>query len=809
MSSNSGQPSVASPGSEQPQDVQTVTEQGKPVKERIASAAVARRVYEDFKTDDRNDALRRFELQGMIDGRPPYDPNQLEELGLGYMMNCNFLEMRANLDARAASYHELFAEVPTLVDVKLFVPNADPAQLSQWGGIVSEEIDRTIRAWSGFLSTMDLIGREADAYGLGFCLFPNEWDWRPRAFKRGSILLDPRAPLDIADNEVIFVRDEISAGSLFRLTQDDAKVAEEEGWKLKAVRDVLVKVYLEKSQSNSTESYQVSPWEQLQLMWRNNDPTFQSRDFRPVQIVHMLVKEVSTGKVTHLIFPDNMADVNEFLFRAPNRYERMDDVVWWMPFNYGDGRYVRSIRGVASLMAPHDDLSNRFLNRVFDAGFLNASLILQPQTMDDLSKMQLIRMGPTTIVPPGLQAIQTSFTPQIAPLVQLRDLSANIMKNNTGLYRQHAELFTETQAAKTAYQVSQEVAKEARFEKADVAHRYNMLERLYRVMVKRMFNPEYLTSEAELPGKAEAKALVDRCIARGVPAELLQAPGVVEVYATRAIGMGSLGVKLDVTNQIMQARGLGMDEPGRDAAFRDYLAVRVGYRNVERYLPPRNREKTPSNETGIATLENNDFAEGANLPVGSDQNHAIHLSVHLPLVQQLIEGVQQSKGQGLDYKRIIGILSAVLPHMQEHLKAIAADPSRAELVDMGTKLLKMGVATVEFLQKAAQKAEMAQAKQAQAQQDTLNEAQKVLADRELQAKIYEIQQRVALDRMNIENMIATRTAKTDAAIEDKAKRTDAQLQLAAREQEQKLALLGIAEETKREIAGGVATPGTR
>jgi len=779
---------------------QTVLPSGAMASKRFVTADAAYLVYKDFKTADELDAKRRATLQGMIDGNPPYNAKKLEELGLGYIQNVNFLEMRANLDARAGAAHELFTEVPTLIEAKLeptFVASLKGEPDPGWGNIVAEEFTRMLQDWSGFLPTMDLVVRESDAYGIGGVIWENEWDWRPKAFKRGSLLFEPKSTkLDINENEVYMVRNSYAASSLYRFVANE-KDAEAAGWKVKTVRDLLVSIYVKKdAQTNAADEFQRSDWESLEQLFRNNDSLAQKTNFQRVKIVHILTKDADDGKITHQILADDETwGKVSFLFEAPKRYAKMSEAIWLLPFNYGDG-YAKSVRGVASMMAPHDDLSNRFLGRVFDAGFIISSLLLQPKTGADLSKMQLVRLGPMTMIPPDLTLQQASFQPQIASLVQLRDLSARLMKNNTGTYRQHVETFAEAQAQKTARQVAEESNKEARFEKADVAHRYNAMEALYREIWRRVVRPEYLESESDYPGKAEAVAFVARCEARQVPRMLLLTPGAFRVVVSRAIGLGSLGMRLDITNQVLGSRFL-MDEAGQAAAFRDWLAARVGQHNVDRYKPLKTRDLIASNETSFATLENNDFAEGANVPVGSDQTHTLHLRIHFELLQQVVQAVQETQGQGLDVPRVLGLLKALLPHVGQHLQYLAADPLRKEVVRQGVESLKMGTELVGQLEQLAAKQMKEQAKLQQEQQAKLARADEMIADRELEAKIFEINKKYELETMKQQSLNAMRAAKTETNRE----RAQQDMQLKAARQTAELEMDAIAQQAKREIAG--------
>jgi hypothetical protein len=386
--------------------------------------------------------------------------------------------------------------------------------------------------------------------------------------------------------------------------------------------------------------------------------------------------------------------------------------------------------------------------------------MVQPKSQLDLARLQFMQHGPITILPSELEAIQTSFSPQIAPLIQLREVSESVMRNNTGTYRPHDESIANNADRKTARQVVEEVSKEARYEKAAIAHRYNQLDLLYREMFRRIINPDYYTSENERPGQDQVKSFIDRCKKRGVPADFLRKAGeTLRIYATRAVGLGSLGVKYDLTNQVLNARPL-LDAVGQVNALRDWLAARVGYRNVDRYKLAVNRDMVPSNEMSHAVLENNDLMEGSSVQVGSDQLHKVHLNTHAQgVIVPIIQAVES--GQVQDPMKLLQALNVALQHAQGHLQLLAADPAQKEYTDQIIQLLQQGGSTLRMLQQAVQQMQEQARRQQQEQAKVVGQAQQVLQDRELEAKIYEINRKYQVEQMKQESLNAMRKSKTD------------------------------------------------
>ena len=766
--------------------LQTVTATGGAVSRRLATPAAARSIYQNMLDEDmRGGARHRAIIQGMIDGNPPYNDAELKELGLGHVNNVNFLTMRANLDSRAASGHELFAEVPTLIECKpLHVVEKNP-DIHHYCAIIAEEFTDMVMNWDGFLPAMDMVWRDSDAYGLGVGVFTNEWDWRIKAFRRGNLLVDPKASVEIDRNEVILVRDELTVSDVFaKLEKEEA--SRSRGWKVGPLKDLMVQTFREGAGTSDTDKYQRSTWESIQQMARNNDPDYQQRQFDRIRVIHFFVREVSgERKISHLILPE-LASFTQFLYEGHDKFDAMAEVIWWMPYNYGDG-YIRSVRGVASYMMQHEDLSNRFLCRVFDAGFLGSSLLVQPRTQMDLSRLQMMQVGPLTIVPPELNIQQSSFQPQLAPLLQLRKVSEEVMKNNTGTYRQHNEA-VDRDVQKTARQVMEESSKEARYEKAAIAARYTHLDKLYREMFRRVCRKDIQSdTDGLFEGSAEAREFMRRCQERNVPRDFIMKWNEnFRVVAYRSIGLGSLGVKYDITAQIFQMSG-AFDEHGKREALREAVAARVGYRHVDRFVARLDRDQVSSNESSIAMLEFNDIEEGSPVQVGSDQLHKVHILVFAQRLLPILQNTQQ--GQTPDPVKDFRTVQLALQHIGEHVQHIAQDPRYKAFLEQLKPFFQQVQEALQILQQAAKRLLQAQQQQQQQQEEVVANAQKIQQDRELEAKVFEIQRKYELEAMKQQSLNAMRAQKTQEQMEIAQTRSQAEI---ARKAERQAAEIEIA-----------------
>jgi hypothetical protein len=257
--------------------------------------------------------------------------------------------------------------------------------------------------------------------------------------------------------------------------------------------------------------------------------------------------------------------------------------------------------------------------------------------------------------------------------------------------------------------------------------------------------------------------------------------------------MGSLGVKYDLTNQMMSTRG-ALDERGNRQVVREWFAASVGWRNVDKYVPPVDRNRIPSNETSHAVLENNDFLEGRAVPVGTDQMHQVHILAHFQVVAELSAGLQ-GQAPMPDPATAARGLELTIQHIQQHAQLLEQDPARnKEFLQQVKAGLQEAQQLLSVLQQQAQEAQRAQE---QAQQQVAD-AQQVLANRELETKIHEINMNAQLEAAKQQSLNDMRAQKTDEQMDIAREKAAADIRLKGERQAAELA--NEAAKTRAEIA---------
>jgi hypothetical protein len=155
----------------------------------------------------------------------------------------------------------------------------------------------------------------------------------------------------------------------------------------------------------------------------------------------------------------------------------------------------------------------------------------------------------------------------------------------------------------------------------------------------------------------------------------------------------------------------------------------------------------------VASLENNAFQSGGQVLIDPDQNHFVHLTVHLQYCGGIVQAVQNKQE---DPRKAAMTMQAAIPHILTHLKYLEEDPTRKEqfenLNEQTSELMKIA----DQLNKMAeqiQEQEMAQQQQGQGAQDpkAMVAMNKIQLDRAKFQNDAQIKQAKAMHQMQLQD----------------------------------------------------------
>lgn len=730
-------------------ELETISDSGKAPRTRIKDAKSAHAIYTSIRNADDASSIDRQKIQSMLDGEPPYSPQQLKSLGQGYRANLNFGEAAAALETSLSAYSDLVNSVDRLASVK--TSEGDPAQRVEWESIIAEEFHRTITDWDEFFYKQQMLAHQFVSQGVGVAYFEDNrsWKWSVCGLKdfkvpRGTPACDTKV-------EVATIERHYLVGELYQFIENP-KIATELGWNVEETRRAILLSTDNGTSSNSRD------WERLQEELKNNDLMYSHARSKIVRCVHYFVKEFD-GTISHYI-GTRAGDTDDFLFKKPSRFQHANEAFVLFSYGIGTNGLLHSVRGLGYKLFPFIQLSNRMRNAIVDGAMLSSALMIQPATGEDVSNLSLMYNGPLSILPPGINVVDKTM-PNLAgnvlPIV--RDLEV-VRQNNTGTY--NPKQVMPDGDARTATEVQAQLAQQSLLSAQAMNLYYIPFQKLLAEQFRRLATVNYRSDE---PGGEEAIAFRKRIEARGVPWKAVQK--VYRVQAVRAIGAGSPGARMLAFNEFMAIMPR-FDEVGQRNLIRDRVAARVGYDQVDRYLPKGEVERIPI-DAKIAELENDAMQGGRGVSVNPGENHAVHAKVHLEDANRFLQALQQNQ---VDPKVAMSYLQVQYPHSTAHVEQLASDPSRREEVGVAKQILNQMREAVENIGKQlaaqAQREARARASEQGGQVDPKTQLAIQKAQIDSQIKLQESQLDQRLKAADVQQKMAIRDAEAAQKIRQKS-----------------------------------------
>ena len=736
------------------QNLETISQSGKAPKSRLKNAAAAYSIYDRLVDADLLASAQRVRVQSMLDGEAPYNAETLRNLGQSYRSNLNFLEAQADLEYALSAYSDLVNGVPQLAQIKTSF--GDDSEKGYYGQVLSEEFDRVLRKdWDEFFYNQQRLSHEFVAYGVGFAFFEDDTDWRWKV----AGLKDFFVPRGVAASDTRFefccARRSYYAHELYQYIKDP-KVAREVGWDVDQTRQAIIEAV-----PMDVAGVRLD-WEEIQTMLKDNDLSLSYARSAEIQTVHYYIREFD-GKITHAIGLRDGSNLN-FLFRKNNRFENINQALVLFTYGIGTNGTLHSIRGLGYKIYPHIQITNRLRNAIIDSTLLSTSLMIQPQTMDDLANLTVAYNGPMAILPPNLNIVDRTEPNLAGNALPIAQELTQIRRSNTGSYVS-SMVSVDDNTQKTATEVNASLEKEAVLSTQAQNFYYVPWGKLLKEQFRRLARLDWKVGE---PGADAALSFHKRLKERGVPKEALKL--VYDVTPQKAVGYGSASARLLAYNEFMQMLPM-LDETGRANVIRDRIAVRVGYDQVDRYAPAKNAAPRLPIDAKIAELENDSMQSGRSVTVQPNENHAVHLQIHAMDAVRFLQALEQNAVAPMDAFKY---LSLQTPHMSMHLQVIKGDRTREVQYGQYKDILNKMNQAVQSLGNQISKAQ-------RDEQEAMMKAQQQQAEQAMQMQIDGV-------RMEAQSEYALKLAKVQADAQIDQSASVSRLRIKEEEAKQRMAL---------------------
>lgn len=739
---------------------------------KFNKAAEVEQVCYEFKLADYPRGLDRKLINDMLNGVPPYTPEEKEQNNIE--VNVNFLGGTSLSHDARMQYTGNF-----LKPGKFFTGMTDMGPKHKRvtrSAIVTKEIAKLMKASSVYYETFRTKFALLVAHGIG----PSAWDkpdfWCPDGKGIEDVLIPANTLLTMKNLPFFSLYSSYTGPELARLTRDRKRSAEV-GWNMDLVDSCLEYIDDEATHLMGTNWPEV--WSPEKMSERiKGDGGFYAGDQVPTidcfDFYFWDDDDKTEGWKRRIILDswstptgapaqaqmgwNSKVDFakNQFLFNSKNRKvaSKWSEIVSFQfadlsavaPFRY------HSIRSLGWLLYAVINLQNRMRCKFNEAIFESLMMYFRVKTMEDTERALKVNLVNRGFIDDTVQFIPAADRYQVnSNLVELglQDFD-RIIQGHTASYTQSTNQSPDKKQ-KTKFEVMAEIQKMTSMIAAGMQQAYRYQEFEYREIFRR-----FCLKDSRDP---DVNLFRSRCQAQGVPASML-IPEAWSIEPERVLGAGNKTLEMAIAEQLMQYRNL-YDPDAQRQILRDFtLATTDDPGRTEVMVP----EEPVHMSDSVLTAQLAAGSLMAGLPVGIKQgiSHIEYVDAMMATMMVEISKIQKSGGMTTQDK--IEGLAAMAKHVSQHIQIVAQDENEKERVTAWQKKLTVMMNLVKGFAQRLQEQQKKAAQQQGAGQDP-----------EAQAKVQATMMQAQAKMENTRESHAQRTAQRQIQFELEQKREDAKL----------------------------------
>lgn len=736
-----------------------------PARKRFTDPQAIYDLYDQMKIDDQPDADRRTKIKTAYEGGLPYDPAQLKAKGLAYMTNLSFHALKGTIEARCDSITKLTTDTCNLVELATRTDGTAGPDDDRVGEIVAEAFSAALRSEGHTIPALATMRRETDLYGIGPITWPDDISYYPLALERGQIKFRGDGPAVSSDHDLFMFESELPAAYVFMLL-DNEKFAEESGWDIRVLKRLVIEVFSQHSEkdNDTSSAYGLSAGETALMHFKTN-AFYERHQFDRFSVLHVYVREMKTPrKVTHIIVPGRDGKEKKFLYYKEDAYDTMDNCLVWLSASVAE-RYARAVRGIATGLVPTERTSDRLTCAMIDAAFRALRLTLKQTAPGINPPVSLSEVGGTNIIAAGLDVeANPSAAQTLTSVAQVRGMIGQIGVNGIAgtdnsplpVGAKTFEGGNQMSKAEAEIQERRRLARDENLFNSCVAVHDKIFRECFRRFMKIVNGPEPIASEYP-----EVVKFIADCEAKGVTKEMLkEVPERFTVNMCRDLALGADGM-YRLLGETLAATAGNIDEAGRKTITHDMYRLKFGRRAADRYCPLVSRDRTASDQSSFATLENTFLKELKPVQVGQDQWHWSHIPIHAQVLQEVQQTVQQglaeaqsAAAQGGEVQQnqqgelapqvdnpemLAQVLESTSVHIQEHLRYGEGQLGMKAAAEQVRELLKGLAPTIKAINLAIATQRRVREAEEEKRQRELEELQKQASEAEMQKALAKVQ----------------------------------------------------------------------
>jgi len=701
-----------------------------------------RAIYSRLRTQH----LERIELyssiKGMIDGNPPYDPEELEQNGIDHIANFNDMSSSSTFERAALAHWNLLNQTQSFVKFSLHFPGEPNAP--KYAEIMSRNFDYVVRKWPPFEKRVNRLAGQLVQLGVSPVIWPDELDWRWRVVDLSKLFVPDQAPDDTELLTFFAIESTFDVQYLFQVYEKFKDKPEDKTlWNVEELERLLLHFANQHSKDRSTSFVDMV---EVQKSIQNNDMNYGDFLTDNIRVVSFIQKEYS-GKYSHYMF-HVYYDGGDFLFKASEIFEKLEDFIVLFTASPGE-ETIHGSRGVGHRMYSTSQAMMQLNCSIIDMARMSSTPFLRGAPTQDSSALRVFPGVPTHIG--NTDFVQTNFGANISQLIGASDfLQSRLEFNIANAGDNPAIPDSNEQGSLAPSQARSMVFKEHGILKNHIKHFYNKFDLVIVNMVSRM-----LKSKEGQPGHKWAKEWKRRCVADGVPEfifnnsntrdinPLTGLPLFLDVKASRVAGDGSTVGQIMGLQELTELLGGDIGGPREVKAYRrQAVLATLGSEYLDEYMQESSEADERAGGASLAALENAVMEDGRAPVFSPDNEHRSHTVTHIALGSEIIDRLQQQQMDPVQADKVFHVL---VPHMQQHFQAVQVSPFNASFAAQVEQPVMQIANYAQLNRKNAMAMLKSQEKQqrqnAEQQQEAMTDAQRkdFIAAKDEERKNYQLQ----------------------------------------------------------------------
>ncbi len=640
---------------------------GQPVTPKLKTPQQVRGIWKADWDADRANRLTRAYVQGMLEGKPPYDPKKMTDAGLAGCCNIDWRYGQKAIRDKMKPYVMALNSLPVFLNIK--TRHGSPTERSLWGRIMSEKHARLLRSWEPFTFRYQYAVLYLASHGVSFCYFDNDTDWRWHVSTMGEMVLPRLTKADSTEfTRMSRAKDGYEPAYLWEQIKEAVtnkwewtRPKTKDGWNVEAVKQAI-------RDATHQEFFASDDFEKNEVLWKNKETVY-AQSSKVVPAIIMWTKE-DDGSVSQHIVSKTALKIKDgkkeedFLYKRTGHFGSMRQGVVTFMRDIGTNGYIHSVRGTGSDIFPIVQELNKMECASYDAMKVEMSIPVTASEEAWNSEMAYVQAGPFLLLREGFKLedrAPRNFANSVFPGMQML---RNNLADQSGASKMPDQPGSKIDMTELLNSMSEIDVMEASLH--GIAW-----QRLLRESLRRLIN---IKSQIQ-PGGPEAMEFRKLCKEAGVPDAAIDQIDIEECVAAKSIGNGSPQARM-FTMSAMEKLVPFFDEQGRNNWVRDSAASlpTMTYDMVDRYCPAE-ADLRPTEQVRFARMENVLLKNGANpeteLAVLPNDDHITHLETHAPGMDEIVAAVDEGQ---LEMEEAVRPLYPLYIHATQHIELCMDNP---------------------------------------------------------------------------------------------------------------------------------------